>query len=118
VIVTTGEDLTNLDIALTARDLSAHSRIVPCLFDETLAAKVAGSFAMPAISTSQVAAPAFIAADTGRTVYQEFQLAGQSVHLTDLTLTPTSRLVGGAIGEIQADKRLNIVMHQGPVGSQ
>jgi Trk K+ transport system NAD-binding subunit len=113
VIVTTSDDLTNMDIALTARDLNARARIVLRLFDETLAAKVVGAFSMPAISTSQVAAPAFIAAATGRKIYQEFQLAEQSVHLTDLTLAPNSRLVGRTVGDIQADKRINIIMHQG-----
>ena len=58
------------------------------LFDETLATKVAGAFAMPTISTSQVAAPAFIAAATGRKIYQGFQLAGQYVHLTDIDDLP------------------------------
>jgi Trk K+ transport system NAD-binding subunit len=116
VIVTTSDDLTNMDIALTARDLNARARIVLRLFDETLAAKVVGAFAMPAISTSQVAAPAFIAAATGRKIYQEFQLAEQSVHLTDLTLPPNSRLVGRTVADIQADKRINIVMHQGTCG--
>lgn len=116
VITTTGDDLTNLDIALTARDLNAQARIVLRLFDETLASKVAGAFAMPAVSTSQVAAPAFIAAATGRKVYQGFQLAGQFVHLTDLAIESTSLLAGRSVREIQADNRVNIVMHQGPGG--
>jgi hypothetical protein len=67
---------------------------------------------MPTVSTSQVAAPAFIAAATGRKIYQGFQLAGQQVHLTDLTICPTGRLVARTVGEIQSDKRINIVMHQ------
>ncbi|MGC8642937.1 MAG: TrkA C-terminal domain-containing protein, partial [Isosphaeraceae bacterium] len=104
------------DIALTARELNDQLRIVLRLFDETLAAKVVGAFAMPVVSTSQVAAPAFVAAATGRKVYQAFQLAEQSVHLTDLTLSNESRLVGKTVGDIQADKRINIVMHQGPGG--
>jgi Trk K+ transport system NAD-binding subunit len=112
VIVTTSDDLTNLDAAITARDLNGDAKIVIRLFDETLAIKVAGAFAMPAISTSQVAAPAFIAAATGRKIYQGFQLAGQQVHLTDLTICPTGRLVGQTVGDIQSDKRINIVMHQ------
>jgi Trk K+ transport system NAD-binding subunit len=116
VIMTTGDDLTNLDIGLLARDLNARARIVLRLFDETLASKVAGAFAMPAISTSQVAAPAFIAAATGRKVYQGFQLAGQYVHLTDLIITQTCRLAGRTVREVQADNRVNIVMHQGPGG--
>jgi voltage-gated potassium channel len=116
VIITTSDDLTNLDAAITARDLNLDAKIVIRLFDETLATKVAGAFAMPTISTSQVAAPAFIAAATGRKIYQGFQLAGQHVHLTDITICPTARLVGRTVGDIQADKRINIVMHQGGLG--
>jgi voltage-gated potassium channel len=63
-----------------------------------------------------VVAPAFVVAATGRKVYQAFQLAEQSVHLTDFTLPPESRLVGRTVGEVQTDKRFNIVMHQGPGG--
>lgn len=112
VIITTSDDLTNLDAAITARELNKDAKIVLRLFDETLATKVAGAFAMPTISTSQVAAPAFIAAATGRKVYQAFQLAGQEVHLTDIAICPTGRLVGRAVGELQLDKRINVVMHQ------
>jgi Trk K+ transport system NAD-binding subunit len=116
VIVSTSDDLTNLDAAITARDLNPDAKIVIRLFDETLATKVAGAFAMPAISTSQVAAPAFIAAATGRKIYQGFQLAGQYVHLTDLTICPTGRLVGRTVGDLQSDKRINVVMHQSGSG--
>jgi voltage-gated potassium channel len=116
VIITTSDDLTNLDAALTARDLNATAKIVIRLFDETLATKVAGAFSMPTISTSQVAAPAFIAAATGRKIYQGFQLAGQYVHFTDLTICPTGRLVGLSVGVIQSDKTINIVMQQGSQG--
>jgi voltage-gated potassium channel len=116
IIITTSDDLTNLDAAITARDLNRDAKIVIRLFDETLATKVAGAFSMPTISTSQVAAPAFIAAATGRKVYQAFQLAGQHVHFTDLTINPTGRLVGQTVGEVQSDKRINIVMQQGGSG--
>jgi voltage-gated potassium channel len=116
VIVATSDDLTNLDAAITARELNPRAQIVIRLFDETLAAKVAGTFSMPAISTSHVAAPAFIAAATGRKIYQSFQLAGQQVHLTDITIHPGGRLVGQTVGDVQTDKRINIVMQQGATG--
>jgi Trk K+ transport system NAD-binding subunit len=116
VICSTSDDLTNLDVALTARDMNPSARIVLRLFDETLASKVAGAFSMPVVSTSQVAAPAFIAAATGRKVYQGFQLADQHVHLTDVVISPKGGLVGLTVAEIQADKKLNIVMHQGAGG--
>jgi len=116
VIITTSDDLTNLDAAITAREINRDARIVIRLFDETLATKVAGAFSMPTISTSQVAAPAFIAAATGRKIYQGFQLAGQYVHFTDMTINPMGRLVGRSVGEVQSDKRINIVMLQGAGG--
>jgi len=116
VIVTTSDDLTNLDAAITARELNRDAKIVIRLFDETLATKVAGAFSMPTISTSQVAAPAFIAAATGRKIYQGFQLAGEYVHLTDITISPTGRLVGQTVADVQSDKRINMVMHQGAGG--
>jgi voltage-gated potassium channel len=116
VIMATSDDLTNLDGGLTARDLNPGARIVLRLFDESLAQKVAGAFTLPAISTAQVAAPAFIAAATGRKVYQEFRLSDQLLHLTDLTIHPSGTLVGQSVGTIQAGNVVNIVMHQGPSG--
>lgn len=116
VVLATSDDLANLDSALTARDLNARAQIVLRLFDASLAGKVRGAFAMPAISTAQVAAPAFIAAATGRRIYQQFQLSGKSLHLCDLTVCPGSRLVGKTVGEIQADQVVNIVMHSSASG--
>jgi voltage-gated potassium channel len=116
VILATSDDLTNLDSGLTARDLNAEARVVLRLFDESLATKIAGAFAMPAISTAQVSAPAFIAAATGRKVYQAFQLAGKQVHLTDLAVAATGGLVGRTVGEVQGAWQVNVVMHQGASG--
>jgi voltage-gated potassium channel len=116
VILATSDDLTNLDAGLTARDLNAHVRIVLRLFDESLGSKIVGAFAMPAISTAQVSAPAFVAAATGRKVYQRFELAGQPLHLTDLAISPTGGLVGRTVGEVQSHWRVNIVMHHGATG--
>ena len=86
VILATQDDLTNLDAALTARDLNPGARVVMRMFDESLAEKVGGSFALPAVSTARVAAPAFVAAATGRKVYQDFQLAGRHVPRADALL--------------------------------
>lgn len=116
IICASDDDLTNLDAALTARDVNPGIRVVLRLFDETLAEKFASVFQMPAISPSRVAAPAFIAAATDRKVYTELQLDGQQVHLIDLTVRPGGALVGRTVGEIQHDKVVNIVMHRGPAG--
>ncbi|WP_435019902.1 potassium channel family protein [Tundrisphaera sp. TA3] len=116
VILVTSDDLTNLDAGLTARDLNPNARIVLRLFDESLAVKVRGAFAMPAISTALVSAPAFIAAATGRHVYQEFQLGGEPLHLTDLTVDAGGKLVGQTVGALQAGSKVNVVMYRGRGG--
>ena len=116
IILASDDDLANLDAALTARDINPEIRVVLRLFDDTLAEKFAGTFHMPALSTSKVAAPAFIAAVTDRKVYTELNLDGQRVHLTDLTVCAGSALAGRTVGEIQADKVVNIVMHRGTSG--
>ncbi|MCL6501354.1 MAG: NAD-binding protein [Pirellulales bacterium] len=115
-IAATSDDLTNLDSALTARDLNPKLKVVLRLFDDTLASKFGGAFSMPAISTARVAAPAFIAAATGRKVYQGFELAGRPVHMVDMTICPSGGLVGKRVGQIQADALVNIVMHSGAQG--
>jgi voltage-gated potassium channel len=118
IILASDDDLTNLDAALTARDLNPQIRVVLRLYDDTLAEKFASVFHMPAISTSRVAAPAFIAAATDRKVYTELQLEGEQVHLVDVVVRPGSSLVGRTVGQVQSDRVVNIVMHRGPKGVQ
>ncbi|WP_406694024.1 NAD-binding protein [Singulisphaera sp. Ch08] len=116
VILATSDDLTNLDAGLTSKDLNPGAKIVLRLFDESLATKIAGAFSLPAISTAQVSATAFIAAATGRKVYQRFQLADQPLHLIDLTISPTGKLVGRTVGDVQTDSKVNVVMYHGKAG--
>ena len=116
VVLSTDDDLANLDAALTARDINPGIRVVMRLFDDTLAVKVGGAFGMAAISTSQVSATAFVAAATGRRVYQELKLGDERLHLIDLTVHPGSWLCGRHVGEVQSEKAVNIVMHRGGGG--
>jgi Trk K+ transport system NAD-binding subunit len=117
VIFATSDDLTNLDGGLSAKDLNPTATIVLRLFDESLAAKIAGAFLLPTVSTAQVSASAFIAAATGRKVYQRFQLADKPLHLIDLTVCPTGGLVGRSVGDVQSDSQVNVVMHHGKSGA-
>jgi Trk K+ transport system NAD-binding subunit len=116
VILATTDDLTNLDAGLVSRDLNPDARVVMRLFDESLARKVEGAFHIPVISTAQVSAPTYVAAATGRKVYQELRLGGQHVYLADLTIREAGKLVGHSVGQIQKEEHVNIVMHRGPGG--
>ena len=112
VILATGDDLANLDAALTVRQIKPEVRIVVRLFDDTLA-RIAGPFNLHAISTPATSAPAFIAAAQGRSVYQSFCLDGtQTLHVADVSIGPGSPLAGRSIEEVQAQCGVSIVMLQ------
>jgi|GEM_PF-4408107 len=70
---------------------------------------------MPAISTSQVP-PGVHRGRHGPQGLPGLSARRQYVHLTDLLITQTCRLAGRTVREVQADNRVNIVMHQGPGG--
>lgn len=114
VILATDDDLTNLDAALTAREIKPDLRLVLRLFDETLATKVATQFKMPVISTSQVSAPAFVAAVTGRSVRQCFQVEGQTIHVADLRIL---RLPSLSVAALQKQYGVSVVLHKGRGGT-
>jgi voltage-gated potassium channel len=106
----TDDDLANIDAALTAREIKPDVRVVLRLFDDTLADRIATVFKMPAISTSRAAVPAFIAAATGRSVYQSFTLDGEELHLADVDVGPSSPVVGRHVGDLRTAYDLNVVL--------
>lgn len=109
IIAATNDDLANLDAALTAREAKPDIKVVLRLFDDTLATKVAAQFQMPVISTSQVSAPAFVAAVTGRSVHQCFQMDGQTIHVADLRVF---RLTERTVAALQKEFGVSVVLHK------
>lgn len=108
IVCATNDDLANLDIALTAREINPGIRVVLRIFDDTLAEKFASVFKMPAISTSQTAAHVFVAAATGRSVYYSFQLDRSRVQVADLRV---GRIAGRSIADVEAATRVRVVCH-------
>lgn len=109
IILATNDDLTNLDAAMTAREIKPDIKVALRLFDDTLAGKVASQFHLPVISTSQVSAPAFVAAVTGRSVHQCFQMDGQTIHVSDVRIF---RLPIQTISKLQKEYGVSVVMHK------
>lgn len=73
VIACTDNDLTNVEIALDAREVRPDIRVVLRLFDQNLASKIVNSFDIEAaFSASALAAPAFAAAAVDPSVKDSF----------------------------------------------
>ncbi len=73
VIACTDDDLSNVEIALDAREIRSDIRVVLRLFDQGLASKIVNSFDIEAaFSASALAAPAFAAAAVDPSVQDSF----------------------------------------------
>lgn len=73
VIAATNKDLTNVEIALDAREVRPDIRIVLRLFDQSLASKIVNSFDIDAaFSSAALAAPAFASAAVDPSVQDSF----------------------------------------------
>jgi Trk K+ transport system NAD-binding subunit len=109
IICAINDDVANLDIGLTARELNPDIRVVLRIFDDTLAQRFASTLKLPAISTSQTAAHVFVAAATGRSVYTSFRLAGEEIHMADLEVGPRSTLAGITLAALETAHGVRVV---------
>jgi voltage-gated potassium channel len=76
VVACTDDDLSNVEIALDAREIRPDIRVVLRLFDQRLASKIVASFDIElAFSASALAAPAFAAAAVDPSVKDTFYVA-------------------------------------------
>jgi voltage-gated potassium channel len=112
VIPCTENDLTNLEIALIAREIRPDVHIVLRMFDHDMAQKVARGFNInTAFSTSALAAPAFAAAASRSDIRHAFYVGDQLLNLSELTIAPRSELIGQQVCELAQRLDLTIVLH-------
>lgn len=109
VICATDDDLANVEVALTARELKPGIRIVIRMFDPRLADKFSKAFDMQTFSTTAISAPVFAAAATDRNVVHSFHLADQLLNIAQLQVAPGSKLAGRSVREIEAHFDASIV---------
>jgi voltage-gated potassium channel len=113
IVTCTEDDMTNLEIALVARECRSDIRVVLRMFDDDMAPKVASGFQIPiAFSTSALAAPAFAAAAAGSDIRHAFYIGGQLLPLSEFTIGPDSVLAGRRIGDLESGLDLSIILHQ------
>jgi Trk K+ transport system NAD-binding subunit len=113
IITCTENDLTNLEIALVARELKPDIRVVLRMFDDDMAPKIAGGFNIStAFSTSALSAPAFAAAATVGEIRDTIHVGEQVLSFSELTLRPGTRLVGWRIEDLERELDLSVIVHR------
>jgi voltage-gated potassium channel len=117
IVVCTDDDLTNLDIALDARELKPDIKVVMRMFDTDLAERVRHGFGIrTAFSTSALAAPVFAAAATRARIDQSFYLDDVLMNVARATIEKDSPLVGRTVAWVEKELDLTVVLYEGQGG--
>lgn len=110
VICATNDDLANVEIALTAREIKPKIRAVVRMFDPALARKLANAFDVETFSTTAISAPVFAAAATDRNILHSFHLGELLLSIAQLHVGEKSALSGKSIREIEAKYDASVVV--------
>lgn len=113
IIPCTDDELTNLDIALDARELNPSIKVVLRMFDPDLARRVEKGFGIrTALSTSALAAPIFAAAAMRIDTQYSFYVGEQLLNLSEIRIEPGAALVGWTVQKLEAQIPLTVVGFQ------
>ncbi len=115
IVCCTQDDLTNLDVALDAREQRPGVKVVLRMFDADLAARVERGFGIHTVfSTASLAAPAFAAAAARAHVEYSFYVDDQLLHVARVAVAPGSPLAGKTIEQVERQHDLTVVLHGRP----
>jgi Trk K+ transport system NAD-binding subunit len=119
IIVVTGDDLVNLEVALNAREARPDIRVVLRIFDHNLAAKIRSGFGLETtFSTSALAAPAFAMAAVDPAVVGSFFVGESLVLVLRLKVAPGSALDGVSVEAIGKRSGVAVLCHEGKGGER
>ena len=108
IIACTDVDLTNVEIALDAREIRPDIRVVLRLFDQRLAAKITAGFDIQlAFSAASLAAPAFAAAAVDPTVRNSFYVGERLYVFAEFWIPATSSLATLTVWDIWNQYTIN-----------
>jgi Trk K+ transport system NAD-binding subunit len=111
LLVTTEDDLANLEIALAARSLNSELWIVVRLRDPDLAARVQRAIGHGVSrSTAALAAPGFVTATFGHRVVAAIPVGDQMLVIAHLTVAAGSRSDGRKIDQLTEDVYGRVLM--------
>lgn len=110
VVCVINDDLTNLDIALTAREQRPGIRIVLRVFNDSLTEKLQSAFNIKtAFSTSALAAPTFAAAAVNRDVTNALYVGGKFLTTQEIVVAAGGALDGRLVGTIEQEHDISVL---------
>lgn len=110
IVLCTQNDAANLKMALKARTLNPHIRVIIRIFDDDFAHALEDQFGFRAFSAAAQAAPVFAAAAAGVDITRPITVEGQALSLARLDIHPRSDLVGMLVERIEEDFDVSVVL--------
>lgn len=111
-IVCTANDYMNLEVTMRARDLNPEMPIVVRMWEDQFAAQIRRFFNVKAVlSATELAAPSFAGSALGIEITQTLTINGEDYSMIRLEVAPGSFLDGAAIGMLQQENDMDIVLH-------
>jgi voltage-gated potassium channel len=112
LVTCTELDMTNLEIALIAREINEEIHVVLRMFDHDMAQKVARGFHIPtAFSTSALAAPAFARAATRSDITHAFYVGDHLLNVSEMKVKAKSGLVGRRVCDLEHELDFSMILH-------
>ncbi len=113
LLAITDDDLANLEVALSARDLSPTIRVVMRMFDQRLASKVERSFGVDCVfSASALSAPVFAQAALSDNILSSFEFGGTVINAFQMIIDETSSFIDIRINDVRSDYEVTVLMHE------
>lgn len=110
IIVASDNDLANLEIALDARRVASHIRVVLRMFDQNLANKLREALGIRvAMSQSALSAPAFTVAALDPSILNSFIRDGHLIVVRQVAVQPGDGLSGKTVGEVTTHHRVGVI---------
>lgn len=111
-VACTGNDHTNLESIMKARDMHPDIRIVARVWDDQFASQIKQFLNVQTVlSSSGLAAPAFAGAALGIEITQTLEVAGTAFSMARLTVAEGCFMDGEDIGFLQESENMDIVLH-------
>ena len=112
IIIATNDDLANLEVALDARRMQPHIRVVLRMFDQNIADKVREGFDIQiAMSQSAMSAPAFALASIDRSIVSGYAVGDELVVMQRWSADAGGPFAGRTVGEAMSQIGLSVVEH-------
>lgn len=112
LITCSQNDLTNLEIALVARELRPDIHIVLRMFDHDMGQKMAHGFNIKtAFSTSALAAPAFARAAMRADIIHAFYVGDHLLNVSELKISKGSSLIGREVCNLEGELDFSVILH-------